>query len=116
MRRAPECQPRKKPVLPAFFRDNGTWYWVLAGEIRSEAGAMSRVGFSAVPAKNIGVALTLICVAFCAMPVPGMAHHARHHKVREVVDPKDAAFDQFVRGFRVTALAAGIAPATYDEA
>jgi membrane-bound lytic murein transglycosylase B len=77
---------------------------------------MSRAGFSAVPVSRMVVALSLAFVALCATFEPGVAHHARHHHVRKDIDPKDVAFDQFVRGFRVTALAAGIAPATYDAA
>ena len=75
---------------------------------------MSRAGFSARPAKWLGVALAL--VALCVAPKPALAYHARHHHVRKVADPKDVEFEQFVRGFRVTALSAGIRPATYDEA
>lgn len=70
----------------------------------------------AIPVSRTFVALWLAFVALCAMPEPGVAHHARLHHVRKDIDPKDAAFDQFVSGFRVTALAAGIRPVTYDEA
>jgi len=58
----------------------------------------------------------LALVAVCAMPGPAVAHRAPHNHVHHIVDPRDTAFDQFVRGFRVSAVAAGIPPATYDQA
>src|SRR5690242_20173628 len=81
-----------------------------------KAVAMSRAGDLTKSARCPGVALTLALVALCAAPESAMAHRARHHHVRHIVDPRDTAFDQFVRGFRVTAVAAGISPATYDQA
>jgi len=81
-----------------------------------KAGAMSRARDSTKSARCLGVALTLALVALCAAPEPAIAHRARHHHVRHIVDPRDTAFDQFVRGFRVKAVAAGILPATYDQA
>jgi membrane-bound lytic murein transglycosylase B len=44
-------------------------------------------------------------------------HHHHHHKVEPPPpSPEDVKFDAFVKSFRATALAAGIAPATYDAA
>jgi peptidoglycan lytic transglycosylase B len=77
-----------------------------------KAGAMSRAGFSAKAMRLVGLALTLVAV--CASSEPAVARH--HHHARKVADPKDVAFVQFVRGFRVSALASGISPAIYDEA
>ena len=62
----------------------------------------------------VGVALTPVAVS--ASPGQALARQAHHQHVRKAVDPKDTAFDQFVREFRVTALAVGISPTTYDEA
>ena len=77
---------------------------------------MSRAGVSAKATQSLGLALTVALIALCAAPGPALAHRARHHHVHQVADPRDTAFDLFVRGFRVTAVAAGISPATYDQA
>jgi membrane-bound lytic murein transglycosylase B len=56
----------------------------------------------------------LALLSACATLERSDAHHADHFAA--MPDPKDIAFDQFVKDFRVTALAAGIAPSTYDAA
>src|ERR1700712_4470260 len=49
---------------------------------------------------------------------PGQARHVAHHHrhTPPPPSPQDIKFAQFVKDFRVTALAAGITPATYDTA
>lgn len=69
-----------------------------------------------MPVSKMAGALALALVTVCATPDPGVAHHARPHHVHKIIDPKETAFDGFVKDFRATALAAGIASATYDEA
>ena len=64
-----------------------------------------------------GLAAFLALAAVGATVEPGMARHARHHRhVPPKPSPQDIKFAQFVKDFRVTALAAGILPATYDAA
>ncbi len=61
-------------------------------------------------------------VVAAGLLAPGAAaakpkHHHHHHKVEPPPpSPEDVKFDAFVKSFRATALAAGIAPATYDAA
>ena len=56
----------------------------------------------------------LALLSACATLERSDAHRADHFAA--MPDPKDIAFDQFVKDFSVTALAAGIAPSTYDAA
>ncbi len=62
--------------------------------------------------------LTLALAATGVAATPRVAHHHHHHHHihRPPADPQDALFDQFVKDFRVTALAAGISPTIYDHA
>lgn len=61
------------------------------------------------------LSLALAAVGVAASPVA--PHHRHHHHIRRApTDPQDALFDQFVKDFRVTALAAGILPSVYDSA
>ncbi len=62
----------------------------------------------------LGIAVIL---AACATTAPGDAHHLRHHEVTAPApSAQDEAFAQFVKGFRDTAVAAGIPGADYDAA
>ncbi|MEJ1969381.1 MAG: lytic murein transglycosylase [Rhizomicrobium sp.] len=56
----------------------------------------------------------LLAVAVAALPAQARPH--RHHRADPAPSPQDIKFDRFVQDFRATALAAGIAPATYDAA
>jgi membrane-bound lytic murein transglycosylase B len=60
---------------------------------------------------------TLACAFFVAA-TPGAAHrvHHHHHHHTPRLDPQDVKFAQFVRDFRVSAIAAGIRPSIYDWA
>ncbi len=55
-------------------------------------------------------------VGACATSEPVDAHRAHPAVVPPKLSPQDVKFAQFVVDFRVTALAAGITPATYDTA
>lgn len=60
----------------------------------------------------------LLVLSFVAASIEGAEarHVHRHHALRRAIEPQDVKFDRFVREFRVTALAAGIAPSIYDAA
>ena len=62
-----------------------------------------------------GLAAAAVLIATIA---PGQARHVAHHHrhTPPPPSPQDIKFAQFVKDFRVTALAAGITPATYDTA
>lgn len=64
-----------------------------------------------LPTRALLVAALALATVIAATG-PGAARH--HH--RPAPSPQDLKFDQFVIDFRVTALAAGITPATYDAA
>ena len=64
---------------------------------------------------QLGLAALLGLVGACATMTPVDAHRAHHHAAPKP-SPQDIKFAQFLVDFRATALAAGIAPATYDVA
>ena len=72
--------------------------------------------FLGVAAKRAALLTALALVAACATLEPSDARHVKHHHHQPKLSPQDIKFIQFVKDFRVTALAAGIAPATYDTA
>jgi len=63
-----------------------------------------------------GLTAAAMLVGACATIVPTEAKHLHHHHTPPKLTPQDIKFNQFVKDFRVTALAAGITPATYDAA
>ncbi len=66
---------------------------------------------------QLGLAALLSLVGACATVEPVDAHRAGHRaEAPPKPSPQDVKFAQFVVDFRATALAAGIAPATYDAA
>ena len=64
---------------------------------------------------RLALAALAASVAACASLEPADARHHRH-AVQPKLSPQDVKFNQFVKDFRVTAIAAGITPATYDAA
>ena len=63
------------------------------------------------------VKAALAAAAFTLMAAPSaQARHHHHPKAQAPTSPQDIKFAQFIQDFRVTALAAGITPATYDLA
>lgn len=73
----------------------------------------------AKPLRKLGRACAvagLALAAICATIAPSQARHAAHHHHKPKLSPQDVKFIQFVKDFRVTALAAGITPAIYDTA
>ncbi|HXC56723.1 MAG TPA: lytic murein transglycosylase [Rhizomicrobium sp.] len=67
-------------------------------------------------AARAGAMASLVFAAACATLEPSAARHLAHHHHKPKLSPQDVKFAQFLVDFRVTALAAGIAPATYDRA
>lgn len=66
---------------------------------------------------RLALAALAASVAACATLAPvDAAHHAHHHRTPPKLSPQDVKFNQFVKDFRATAIAAGITPATYDTA
>jgi len=68
---------------------------------------------------GLQVCVVALLVGACATPAPVDAHRARHAAEappKPKLSPQDVKFNQFVVDFRITALAAGITPATYDTA
>ena len=63
-----------------------------------------------------GLVAAVMVVAACATLEPSDAHHVKHHYHKPKPSGQDVKFNQFLVDFRVTALAAGITPATYDAA
>lgn len=114
MRRPPHCQPRKNPTFPAFFSLNDAWYGIPAASIRSNAGETPGMQLLVKAIERVAYLLALALVLASASLEPSEARHIHHHVAK--LDPRDIAFARFVRDFRVTALAAGIRPATYDAA
>jgi len=64
---------------------------------------------------RLALAALAASVAACASLEPADARH-HHHAVPPKFSPQDVKFNQFVKDFRATAIAAGITPATYDAA
>ena len=67
--------------------------------------------------KLVARTLVLLCLSlavFGMSTIPVQAHRMHRHAVKP--DPKDIAFQRFLKDFRATALAAGISPSTYDAA
>ncbi len=58
----------------------------------------------------------VVFAAACATTAPGVARHASHDAVIAAPSPEDAKFYAFLRDERSVAIAAGIAPETYDLA
>lgn len=106
MRPPSPCQPAENPAIPPhFWRPWGVL--CVVGRVDGP-GAMWGRG-------TIGLAAALALAVLCAGPAA--AHHVRHHHhAKPKPDPQDVKFDAFVKDFRATALAAGVAPATYDTA
>ena len=68
---------------------------------------------------GLQVCVVALLVGACPTPAPVDAHRARHAAEappKPKLSPQDVKFNQFVVDFRITALAAGITPATYDTA
>ncbi|MEI9991883.1 MAG: lytic murein transglycosylase [Rhizomicrobium sp.] len=69
---------------------------------------------------RLGLVALAVLVAACTTVEPVDAHRRTGHHApappKPKIDPQDVKFAQFVADFRVTALAAGITPATYDAA
>jgi membrane-bound lytic murein transglycosylase B len=75
--------------------------------------------FTAKKAWRLAISLTLAWAFMGSVPAQGhrVRHHHRHwHRQPVAVDPQDVKFAQFVKDFRVTAIAAGIRPSLYDWA
>ncbi len=113
--RAPfSCQPGENPGIPPYSGlERGVWY-----DCTPRFGR-NRVGMQFLMRTGLRVALAALAasVAACATLAPvDAAHHAHHHRTPPKLSPQDVKFNQFVKDFRVTAIAAGITPATYDAA
>jgi membrane-bound lytic murein transglycosylase B len=67
---------------------------------------------------RLAISLTLVWAFTGAAPAPAhrVRHHHHHYSHPQPVNPQDVKFAQFVKDFRVTAIAAGIRPSLYDWA
>jgi membrane-bound lytic murein transglycosylase B len=89
-------------------------YAKLASENRTKTGEVAQMQPLVKTVSRTAIVAWLALTCVCGTKEPADAHRAHHHVAKR--DPKDIAFDGFLKDFRATALAAGISKATYIAA